>query len=184
MKKILLTVTIIITTITYSFAQNNDLSVAKKQFKVNLLLLPSLDYEKGITSKSTIGVNLGTELLKATNTVTDEFEIAGLFPLIKGYYRYYYNFERRASKNKNTTRNSGNYLSFSTTYIHPSPIIKGNAVINDKSIIMPAAIYGLQRTYNKSLNLGLEFGLGYSISNVNKTILPLINFNLGWVLDN
>lgn len=126
-------------------AQNDTLKVKNHLFKANLLLTPSLDYEKGITENSTLGFQLGTELLTATNDVTDETKLSGLYLTLEAYYRYYYNFKRRIEKGKNISNNSANYFGISTMYIHADPIIKDNIEISDDYLLVPIAIWGFQR---------------------------------------
>lgn len=169
-------------------AQNKDTkepitntTVQNSQFKANLIA-PGLDYEKGIAPHATLGLNLGTEILYATNTITDDRGFAGIYLSFKGYYRHYYNFKRRIDKGKYTNYNSANFFGLSTTYINTNPIIKGKFEVIDNAIIIPAAIYGIQRSFQKKFNFVMEFGLGYSISNIEKQVVPVINANFGWIL--
>ncbi len=154
-------------------------------FKANLLFTPSLDYEKGITKNSTLGFRLGTELLFAENNNTQESEFAGLFATLTPYYRYYHNFKRRIKKGKNIANNSANYFAVNVTYIYTeSAIFKRDITFNDNYIWIPNITYGLQRTYWKRLNFGVELGVGYSFSNIEEKVWPILHANLGWVFGN
>ncbi|UZO80832.1 DUF3575 domain-containing protein [Aquimarina sp. ERC-38] len=155
-----------------------DVHVEKHQFKANLLFTPSLDYEIGISNNSTLGFNLGTGLIYTTGDFRGE--AYGIFLTFSPYYRYYYNFKRRIRKGKNINQNSANYVGI-TSSIVPGTVVIGNIDISENYVAQIGAVYGFQRTYWKRLNLGLDFGVGYAFSNLGHSVVPILNFNLGYV---
>ena len=162
---------------------NTAIRTENNQWKINVLLFPSVDYERGISANSTLGINLGTELLFSTDPNEDSSELAGLFLLVRPYYRCYYNFQRRIRKGKNIGNNTGNYVGINATYFYiKEPLIKTEAIISNDYILIPSVSYGFQRTYWKKLNFGLELGLGYAFQETKNQLWPSLNLNLGWIL--
>lgn len=157
-------------------AQNSTVGVEKQLFKVNLLLTPGLEYEVGVSKNSTLDFRLGTGL--AYVKVNDD-EDYGVFLNFEGAYRYYYNFEKRASKGKNTSGNSGNYVALTTFLASGDPII-GDLESDTDYIGQVGPVWGFQRTYNSGFNLGLELGLGYTFSESDSFVAPIVGFRLGW----
>ena len=160
-------------------SQTKATVVKKIQFKIDILT-PGLSLENGIGDYSTIYSELGTSLgaHKASNSNKPKFLIS---PYIKSQYRYYYNFEKRQNKGKNTFKNSGNFIAFSTSYYFKP--ISNSIYLSTYDGITLAPVWGLQRTYNSGLNINFNTGLGYTISsNKSNGIVPIINFTIGWVI--
>ncbi len=82
-------------------AQNGK--VEKNQLKLNFLV-PGIKYEAGLTDKTSItfGVGMGFSIIGGSNRDTE----VSFFPFLESQYKYYYNFEKRTSKGKNTLNNS------------------------------------------------------------------------------
>ncbi|WP_159090677.1 hypothetical protein [Aquimarina aquimarini] len=174
MKKII--TTIFVLSCMFINAQDMNYHVESHLFKVNLLLTPGIEYEVGLTKNTTADFRIGTGLRYVRTTRDRDY---GIFLTFEGAYRYYYNFEKRLRKGKNTTRNSANYLAMTTYFAHTEPII-GNLDTNIDFVGQVGPVWGFQRTYRYGLNLGLELGLGYDFSDTDKSIVPIFNFRLGW----
>ncbi len=157
-------------------AQNTTDGVEKHMFKANLLITPGLEYEVGVAKNATLDFRLGTGL--AYVRVNDE-EDYGIFLTFEGAYRYYYNFARRASKGKNTSGNSANYLAMTTFFANGDPII-GDLDVDVDYLAQVGPVWGFQRTYNSGFNLGLELGVGYAFDSNDDFVAPIVNFRLGW----
>jgi len=97
--------------------------------------------------------------------------------------RYYYNFNKRISKEKNTRNNSANYISIIG---HLSP---GYYSFSENEFVefvggFVGPTWGFQRTYNSSFNLSLDLGVGYAYNDENHGVItPIIGFQLGWVIN-
>ncbi len=82
-------------------------------------------------------------------------------PLLHLEPRYYYNINRRISKQKSINNNSGNFFSLKTTF-HPNWFVISNydnlKIISDFSVI-PS--YGFRRKISQHLNYEFSAGLGY-----------------------
>lgn len=109
-------------------------------------------------------------------------------PLLHLEPRYYYNINRRISKQKSINNNSGNFFSLKTTF-HPNWFVISNydnlKIISDFSVI-PS--YGFRRKISQHLNYEFSAGLGYrhlylkdSGYNSNKSeIAPDLTLRLGY----
>lgn len=157
-------------------AQNHTNGVEKQMFKVNLLLTPGLEYEVGISENATLDFRLGTGLLYVETNGDGE---SGIFLTLEGAYRYYYNFEKRASKGKKTSGNSANYVAMTTYIAHGDPIL-GDLDTDIDYVGQVGPVWGFQRTYNSGFNLGLELGVGYLFDDNDQFVVPIANFRLGW----
>ncbi|MBZ9652672.1 DUF3575 domain-containing protein [Psychroflexus montanilacus] len=169
----------------FSIAQDQNFSpqVEKHQFKINLLLAPSLDYEVGLSKTITAALQVGTLPGFYVNDVTDETRFTFLLGT-KLSFRHYYNFERRLRKYKNTTHNSGNFIGISSTFASSDPLIFNTDLEGNNDYYSEVgAIYGLQRTFYDKLNLSAETGLGFYFTDVQDPQFTfLLNITLGWIL--
>ena len=82
-------------------------------------------------------------------------------PVITLEPRWYYNLEKRQSKSKSITGNSGNFLTLQTSYT-PNWFVISNYdnlnIVNDVSII---PTWGIRRNIGKHFNYETGIGLGY-----------------------
>jgi hypothetical protein len=156
----------------------SDKNVEDHQFKINFLS-PGIIYEVGIQKNSTLNFQLGAAFGLGLNSESDvDF---GFFPIVETQYRHYYNFNRRLKKGKNTEKNTANYVGLTTVYT------SGNAVLGDYDLdnsnnFFVRPIYGLQRTYKRGFNFGIEFGAGYFNNNRAQGITIGADFTIGWVM--
>lgn len=133
--------------------------------------------------KSTFGIQIGTlgiwahREVKLTNEIALRAEIgmdAGFFggsfypkngylmtPVITLEPRWYYNLDKRVSKSKNISGNSGNFLTLQTSY-HPNWFVISNydnvEIANQISII---PTWGLKRNIGKHFTYETGIGIGY-----------------------
>lgn len=157
-------------------AQNDTNEVEKSMFKVNFLITPGIEYEVGLSKNTTLDFRLGTGLGYVKTNNNEEY---GIFLTGEAAYRYYYNFEKRASKGKNTKGNSANYVALSTFFMGGDPII-GKIKADVDYLAQLGPVWGFQRTYNSGFNLGLDLGAGYVFTNTDGFVAPIVNFRLGW----
>lgn len=97
--------------------------------------------------------------------------------------RYYYNFSKRALKDKNTSNNAGNYLALELSYV-PNLLTSSNreGVEVSKSLYLIPK-YGLRRNVSSVVSFEFAFGIGYAWGehNVNGAAVVLdlrFDFNL------
>ncbi len=178
------------------FAQSNK-NVESHHLKVDFLT-PGLVYETGISKNSTLRAE-ATSVFGFGLGPQDNF---GIFPLFDTQYRYYYNFNRRFSKDKRTNNNTANFVGLQCYYLSSTPLI-GELDPSLLSVILfgPAGFdvfyagpaYGMQRTFKPGLNLELQLGIGYievrdgdhKTVNLRSSsgIYPNFNLGLGWVIN-
>ncbi len=169
---------ILLTFIAISLKGQTDKNVEENQFKINFLA-PSLELEKGTGKNTTLNFELGTGFaLRAGSERSTEF---GVFPYVEGQYRYYTNFNRRLSKGKNISGNSGNYIAMSLLYVSGNSIF-GDLNLTSNNNLFVGPMYGLQRTSKSGFNFGLEFGAGYYKNDVDGGLAIRIDFSIGWVI--
>ena len=97
--------------------------------------------------------------------VGDQYDGAGfiLQPVLTLEPRYYYNLEKRNSKGKKTSKNSGNYLSLKTSY-HPDWFVLNldeNITKTADLSIIPT--WGIKRQIGNNFTYETGLGLGYRI---------------------
>jgi len=160
------------------YSQNNSVAVEKNLFKVNILL-PGFIYEHGFDQKNT----LYSELSLGFGYHSSYYGGSSwsFFPNINEQFRHYYNLEKRDSKGKRTDHNSGNFVALNAIYNFKS-ISSNNDFSADTSSFTIAPVWGLQRTYSRNFNLGLNAGVGYNFDKYESEFVPVINFTLGWII--
>ncbi len=157
------------------FAQS-DKNVEESQLQVGLPL-PSILYELGVGKNYTTSLEAitGFALRGCTGCKTN----FGVYPILRGQYRYYYNMERRLKKGKNITGNSGNYVAALVAYQNGSPLI-GNLYTSTTLGVGP--VYGIQRTYKRGFFYRLEGGVGYFQDDFDQGAGLIWAVRVGWVL--
>ncbi len=166
----------------FTFLANSQTAkVEKGQLKLNFLA-PAIEYEAGLTNKTSVTFEVGTGFIFAAGSNRDT-EIS-FFPYFESQYKYYYNFDKRAKKGKRTANNSANYISFLATLQSNKPLFKNNKY-NDQAIFVAGPTWGFQRTYKKGFRFSLDLGVGYAFETLRNegAITPLIDIELGWVLN-
>ncbi|MFS4417236.1 hypothetical protein [Maribacter sp. 2307ULW6-5] len=109
---------------------------------------------------------------------TGEVEI---FPFLGADFRHFTNFERRISKGKNISGNSGDYVAFVNRLIVAAPLL-GNREYDNPFPYVGAFVYGFQRTYNRGFYWGLSLGPGFFTGDNDPGLSLFTELKLGWVL--
>ena len=176
MKKFLL-LSIIFTSV--SASAQEQATVSENLFSVSFLL-PGIEYETALSNKTTLDFRAGTGLAVSGGMYREtEF---GIFLNFHTQYRYYYNFERRQEKGKNTRHNSANYFALNGGLYSGEPVIGGLETAADYSGEI-GPVWGIQRVYNSGFKLDLHLGAGYVFNDLgNSGFSPIIGFRLGWLI--
>ena len=134
-----------------------DVSVEKSIFGIQTGLLGIwVHNEMRLTNEIALRTELGLDSGIFLNSNTFKFLLT---PVVTVEPRWYYNLERRSSKNKNIKKNSGNFFSIKTSY-NPDLFTISNADnvrVIDQLLIIPK--WGIKRTYFG--NLTFETGAGF-----------------------
>lgn len=97
--------------------------------------------------------------------VGDQYDGAGfiLQPVLTLEPRYYYNLEKRNSRGKKTSKNSGNYLSLKTSY-HPDWFVLNlDEDITKTADLSIIPTWGIKRQIGNNFTYETGLGLGYRI---------------------
>mgnify|MGYP003402513632 CR=1 FL=1 len=158
------------------FAQQNIMKT-EDLFKVNILN-PGATYEKSLNKNATLCLDANLSFGLAINNNNSTFLTA---PYLRGQYRYYYNFDKRISKGKDVSRNSGNFIALNTSYYF-KPL--GNDVyISNYDELTVGGVWGFQKTYKSGFNLSAIAGLGNNFSSQQAhKVVPILNFTVSWVI--
>ncbi len=170
MRKSLLVV--FLTMATFMGAQSSK-NVESGLFKLNAFL-PGASYELGAGKNTTFNFDLTLYPAFSGNIVE-------IFPAVGADFRYFTNMERRISKGKSISGNSGNYVAFVNQLLVTAPIL-GNLEYDGPLSYNASFVYGLQRTYKKGFYWGLSFGPGFYTRDNDPTAAIFIDMKLGWVL--
>ena len=176
MKKTILIILALVGTLKLN-AQDKP-SVEKHLFKINLLL-PGAAYEHGLDTKNTLFSQLAIGF-----GYRDSMGLGNgwyFLPTISEQYRHYYNLEKRSSKGKVTTGNSGGYIGLFSAYSFKSLTTNDNLGYY-QPLFAIGPVWGFQRTYKHNFNINMNLGLGHYFQKDVKSdaLSPIINFTLGW----
>jgi len=160
------------------------ITISKSMFYLSILMLTTFaKAQDASVEKSTYGIQTGIlgvwvhREVKLSNEIALRVELgmdAGIFggsfypktgflmtPVITVEPRWYYNLEKRQSKSKNISGNSGNFLSIKTSY-NPNWFTISNydnvEIINQFSII---PTWGIKRNIGQNFTYETGIGLGY-----------------------
>jgi hypothetical protein len=161
-------------------AQEKNSYIEKHQFKINILS-PGITYEMGLRDNTTLCTDLNLSVGFSYNS--DSGSSLLFTPYIREQYRYYYNLDARSKSGKNAKNNTVKFIAFSGSY-YLKPIGNSEYVsLYDGFTLSPT--WGLQRTYENGLNIGLITGVGYNFGTNDRVagFVPVINFTLGWLID-
>ncbi|WP_121666022.1 hypothetical protein [Mesonia aquimarina] len=120
------------------------------------------NYELGLSNSISLRTEVGLDIYFDEGLLFDQDNLTfGLTPVITLEPRWYYNLQKRLQKNKNITKNSGNFLSLETSY-NPNLFtvftIGEEVEIRDQLTIIPT--WGIRRTYWDHFTLEAATGLG------------------------
>ncbi|MBI5218377.1 MAG: hypothetical protein HY958_05555 [Bacteroidia bacterium] len=127
----------------------------KTVFRLNLVA-PGLAVEREVIKNNTILLDIYFGILPIRDSLHNEMKYY-FYPVAKGEYRHYYNFERRIKEKKDISKFSGNYIGF--TYQH----FFGDELHFTYDVA--GIIWGVQRNFLKYMYFGLNLGLGVYYSN-------------------
>jgi len=153
-----------------------DSNVERSQLQLSLPL-PSILYELGVGKNTTTSLEAVTGF--ALNGCSDCKTNFGVYPIIRGQIRYYYNMKRRLEKGKNISGNSGNYVAALMAYQGGSPLL-GN--LNTTNTIAVGPVYGIQRTYKRGFFYRLEGGPAFIQDDADQGFGIVLAARIGWVL--
>lgn len=159
-----------------SLNAQTDKNVEASQLQFGLPM-PSVLYEIGVGKNTTTSIEaiFGFALRGCKGCETN----FGVYPIVRGQYRYYYNMERRIEKGKNITGNSGNYVAALIAYQGGGPII-GN--LNTTNTIAVGPVYGIQRTYKRGFFYRLEGGVAFVQDDFDQGVGLVLAARIGWVI--
>ena len=181
MKKITLILLLFI--VNFGYSQINGITekgsgivnLERHQFKFDLFS-PGISYELGLFKNQSVSTALGLGMAA--------YEPGYVFGLaLNNRYRYYHNFNRRISRDKNVSGNSGNYIAAAQAIFFSQARLTTNVSgPDDFNLGFYGMVYGVQRTYPKGFNFNAELGAGYYKGDgVQSGYGPLIGFTFGWV---
>ncbi len=154
-----------------------DKNVENHQVQIGLPM-PSILYEKGVAKNTTLSIEAIAGLwIGGCTACESDF---GVYPILRGQYRYYYNMGRRRGKKKNISGNSGNYIGGLLVHQSGNPII-GN-LENASNTVMVGPVYGLQRTYRRGFFYRLEGGVVYVEDDFTSGLGLILAARIGWVI--
>ncbi|GAA3607694.1 hypothetical protein Q4Q39_10410 [Flavivirga amylovorans] len=156
----------------FGFSQNTtDASVEKSVFGIQVGLIGiwahnELKLSNQVVLRSEIG-------LAGVNT-------ANIEPLLALEPRWYYNINKRANKGKRIDGNSGNYISFRTSYRF---FDSSEADKNEQNYLFFTPTWGIRRNIGNHFNYeaGIGVGLGFFNNNEKKVgYTSYLNLKIGY----
>ena len=120
-----------------------------------------ISYEKEISTNFTVSGDVGYEGGLFYNSLMSD-DVHYIFTTTLNLTgRYYYNFERRIEKNKNTTNNAANFVAFQTKF---TPNWGSSTSANNVRVLKTFTVfskYGFKRNLSNRFNFEFAFGPGY-----------------------
>lgn len=102
-------------------------------------------------------------------------------PTIHAEYRYFFNREKRIGKGKTVYNNSGLFFGAHVKYNAPE-LYSSNELFEALDGVAVGPVFGVQRTWNNNLQLGISLGFGYSSITTNDTPIDGVgNFNFSYI---
>lgn len=146
----------------YTFGYSQNASVEKSIYEIQTGFLGIWAHnESKITNKialrTELGINLGI-------LDSDFYPKSGFImsPIITIEPRFYYNLEKRQSKSKNISSNSGNFISLQTNY-HPNWFtISSYDNLKTYNMITIIPTWGIKRNIGKHFTYETGIGIGYA----------------------
>lgn len=167
MKKIITTLLLSFSLLSYAQTdsetknENTNTSVAKSLFGVQIGLLGAWVYnELKLSDKIVLRSELGLQTFIYSDSVIDETHTF-LNPEITLEPRCYYNLNKRNTKGKNISDNSGNYISLRSAYYPDSFKIGYTENFDFVPELHIVPTWGMKRNLGKNFNYELAVGLGY-----------------------
>lgn len=159
---------------------------ASEQFTTDVTKITFI--EPGIGHEFAVGRNTSFFLrggMTATPARDYDGEVTGLLyrPFLSTSYRAYYNAAKRMEMEKNTERNSANYIAL-LFLGYSSPLNPGHDYDHSYNNVMinTGVVWGMQRNYPSGFSLDLNLGLGYQKVGDISGLNLIGEFNIGWCL--
>ena len=149
--------------INVSYAQYKP-KYTKNNFSLSLLE-PGVGLEYAIAPKSILKFRMALTSITYQQLTpnTDKNPISFSFhPLISAGYRNYYNIIKSKNNGFRIDNNSANYVSLNIMYLFKSFNTPEN-IIPIQGGPIPSILWGIQRSFSKSLFVDANFGPGYNI---------------------
>ena len=168
---------------TFSQNKNEDTNNTTKVWRINFLN-PSVEIELPVNSNSTFSASVGVGYTGAYPDLTyggDGFTYI-IAPFLDTQYKWFYNFNKRKSKNLAVKNNSGNFISFRGVAYGPSIAENIHRTSNYNFAFGPT--WGIQRSYGKNFHFLFDVGPQYYFDTEgNGNFWPLmVQLNLGFDL--
>jgi len=159
MKSVLLSTIVLIFCAAMGYSQEQNASVEKTIYGVQTGIIGVLGHaEIKLANALALRGELGLELGFSVGAGDDVF---ALIPSVILEPRYYYNLNRRLEKDKNISKNSGNFFALSTRYYPDSFVITNADNLEVQSTVAFIPKYGLKRTYWEHFTTEFGLGIGY-----------------------
>lgn len=143
------------------FSQAQNSSVEESVFGVQIGLLGIYVHnEAKLTEKLVLRSELGLDSGIFSGSYYEDDIGYFMTPVITLEPRFYYNLNKRASKSKNISGNSGNYLSLKTSY-NPNwfVISSEDIIVTDQISMVPT--WGIRRNIGNHFNYEVGIGVGW-----------------------
>lgn len=173
-------ISIALTSSAQQFTARDEATTTKSVTNISILS-PAITHEIAIGRKQSVFFAGELSLISRYESVplSETKSYYGFVPKLSVDFRNYYNFERRLSKGKNITHNSGNFLALRTQYIF-DPIIGKEDFLNYNNGITLGGVWGIQRVYSSGIYLGLSLGVGALFGDVKLDAIGMGDFHLGF----
>jgi hypothetical protein len=151
-----------------TFSQDKTVGVEKSIFGVQTGILGFWAHnESRLTNEISLRTELGLDVGFSDSGLGIQTTTA-MIPNIRLEPRWYYNFEKRVKKGRNTKKNSANFLALNFNYNPDWFVISNDKYANFRVISALAIIpkWGIKRTYGKHFTFETGLGVG-----------PIIYFN-------
>ncbi len=143
-------------------------------------LNPGIEYEMPVLNKSTISMNLGVGYDGSYPNLTT-YASGWLYlisPFMDIHYRNYYNLDKRISKEKNISFNSGNF--WGVRMLTRGESLSSNFTRTSDYDFAFGPTWGLQRSFGK-INFLFDLGAVYYFDTKgNSGIIPMFEINIGY----
>jgi hypothetical protein len=176
MKKVIFLSAIILGISSIALGQSEEARVERSLLSVYFIPL-KVSYEHGLGKSNTVELAGGLDGIAWMEN--DEFRF-GLAPFAEGYFKNFYNLDKRQAKGKRTETNSGNYWGIMARYNFPA--VSGDESDERFKSFFIAPVWGFQRNYRSNFSLGMDFGVGAGFNEYGSYISPVIRLKLGFVL--
>lgn len=166
------------------YAQSSDINRLSSFGRINAGLHGiDFSYELPISRKmvweNSFGAGMGSYVGAIGSTYGYQIDFISPTPYFKSELKYIYNIEKRVTKGKNTSYNSGNYIGLQTKYSFGN---SKNSELNQT--LLTEIHWSLQRSIGDKFLFGAHVGLGYlqDYDNENGIVTPTAGFRFGYVL--